>query len=79
MGIDLHTHSSYSDGSDTPNELFENASRLRISALALTDHDSHQHLTSATEAVLDAQYYQALKALRGLLPREDRLLAAAAS
>lgn len=46
---------------------------------ALTDQDSHQHLSSATEAVLDAQYYQALKALRGLLPREDRLMAAAAS
>jgi len=43
---------------------------------ALTDADSHQHLSSATEAVLDEQYYQALKALRGLLPREDRLLAA---
>lgn len=43
---------------------------------ALTDDDSHQHLNSATEAVLDAQFYQALKALRGLLPREERLLAA---
>lgn len=43
---------------------------------ALTDSDSHQHLNSATEAVLDAQFYQALKSLRGLLPREERLLAA---
>ena len=43
---------------------------------ALTDADSRAHLTAATEAVLEAQYYQALKALRGLLPREDRLLAA---
>ncbi|MCT2539787.1 flagellar biosynthesis repressor FlbT [Sedimentimonas flavescens] len=44
---------------------------------ALTDHDSRAQLTLATEAVLEAQYYQALKALRSLLPREARLLAAA--
>lgn len=43
----------------------------------LTDHDSRMQLTLATDAVLDGQHYQALKALRALLPREDRLLAAA--
>ena len=41
----------------------------------LTDGDSKQRLDTATSGVLDAQYYQALKALRGLLPREERLLA----
>jgi len=43
----------------------------------LTDHDSRMHLTMATAAVLEDQHYQALKALRCLLPREERLLAAA--
>ena len=42
---------------------------------ALTDHHSRAQLTQATRAVLDAQHYQALKALRALLPREERLLA----
>lgn len=42
-----------------------------------TDHDSRSQLTLATEAVLDAQFYQAMKSLRALLPREARLLAAA--
>jgi len=42
----------------------------------LVDADSRSQLDKATEAVLDDQYYQALKALRALLPREDRLLAA---
>jgi len=42
----------------------------------LTDHDSRAQLASATAAVIDSQYYQALKALRSLLPREERLLAA---
>ena len=44
-------------------------------SLALTDHDSRAQLAAATEALLDDQFYQALKALRTLLPREARLLA----
>ncbi len=44
---------------------------------ALFDTDSRTQLTIATAAVLDGRYYQALKALRMLLPREARLLAAA--
>lgn len=42
----------------------------------LTDADSRSQLTTASDAVLDGQYYPALKALRGLLPREARLLGA---
>lgn len=42
----------------------------------LTDIDSRTHLDAATEAVQSGQYYQALKALRGLIAREERLLSA---
>lgn len=42
----------------------------------LTDPDSRRNLTLATEAVLEHRFYHALKALRTLLPRESRLLAA---
>lgn len=42
----------------------------------LTDHDSHQHLSQATTAVMQDQHYQVLKSLRALLPREERLMAA---
>lgn len=42
----------------------------------LTDHDSRTQLAAASRAVLDDQHYQALKALRSLLPREERLFAA---
>ena len=45
----------------------------------LTDADSRTLLTSATDAVLDGQFYHCLKALRALIPREDRLLAAGRS
>ncbi len=37
---DLHTHSTASDGTDSPLELVENASKLGIRILALTDHDN---------------------------------------
>lgn len=43
----------------------------------LTDRDSRALLTAATSAILEEQFYQAMKALRTLLPREARLLAAA--
>ena len=42
----------------------------------LTDHDSRTQLNLATAAVLEDQHYQVLKALRSLLPREERLFAA---
>ncbi|HGG63715.1 MAG TPA: flagellar biosynthesis repressor FlbT [Rhodobacteraceae bacterium] len=42
----------------------------------LTDPDSRELLDRATNAVLERQFYQCLKALRGLIPREERLLAA---
>ncbi|WGT48693.1 flagellar biosynthesis repressor FlbT [Thioclava nitratireducens] len=45
----------------------------------LKDHDSRAQLNAATLAVIENQHYQALKALRTLLPREERLLAAGAS
>ncbi len=42
----------------------------------LTDHDSRTLLSQATAAVLEDQHYQVMRALRGLLPREERLMAA---
>ena len=42
---------------------------------AFLDGDSRRVLQLASDAVLSQRYYQALKALRMLIPREDRLLA----
>ncbi|SMR83465.1 flagellar protein FlbT [Aliiroseovarius halocynthiae] len=42
----------------------------------LTDIDSRSILDAASSAVVDDQYYNALKQLRSLLPREQRLLSA---
>lgn len=38
--IDLHVHSVYSDGTDTPAELIELAAKRGLKAMALTDHDT---------------------------------------
>jgi predicted metal-dependent phosphoesterase TrpH len=50
--IDLHTHSRFSDGSDSPAQLAERAAALGLSAIALTDHDttaSHDEMVTACE------------------------------
>ncbi|MCR5716738.1 MAG: PHP domain-containing protein [Lachnospiraceae bacterium] len=48
--IDLHTHSNKSDGSLTPTELIGRALEKKISAIALTDHDTVDGVPEALEA-----------------------------
>lgn len=38
--IDLHTHSTFSDGTDTPERLVDLGTAAGLTALALTDHDT---------------------------------------
>ena len=38
--VDLHTHSTASDGTLTPTELVELAAARDVTTLALTDHDT---------------------------------------
>ena len=40
MSCDFHTHSIYSDGSKTPEELVLEAKMLNLYAIALTDHNT---------------------------------------
>jgi predicted metal-dependent phosphoesterase TrpH len=40
MRIDLHTHSSRSDGTDTPTELVAAAKAVGLDVIAITDHDT---------------------------------------
>jgi flagellar protein FlbT len=40
----------------------------------LVDGDSRKKLNDAADSVLENRYYQAMRALRLLIPREDRLL-----
>jgi predicted metal-dependent phosphoesterase TrpH len=38
--VDLHLHTNYSDGSDTPRTVVERAAAMGIAAIAITDHDT---------------------------------------
>ena len=49
--------------------------RIEELSQVFTDPDSRASLAEATDAVLQDNYYRCLKALRALMPREDRLLA----
>lgn len=48
--IDLHVHSTCSDGTLTPTELVAEAGRIGLSALALTDHDCIAGIPEARRA-----------------------------
>ena len=49
--------------------------RVEELSQVFTDADSRRVLANATEALVAEQYYKCLKALRSLLPREERLMA----
>ncbi len=48
--IDLHVHSTFSDGSFTPPQLIDMACKAELTAIALTDHDTTRGLQSFLEA-----------------------------
>lgn len=51
MRIDLHTHSTASDGTDTPAELVANAAAAGLDVVALTDHDTVRGHAEAVAAL----------------------------
>jgi predicted metal-dependent phosphoesterase TrpH len=53
-GIDLHTHTVYSDGTFTPTELIALARRRDLDAVAVTDHDTTSGLSEAASAADEA-------------------------
>jgi predicted metal-dependent phosphoesterase TrpH len=61
--IDLHAHTTASDGSDTPTELVRNAAAAGLHTLAITDHDTTGGWDEAVAAV--AQLDVAFTLIRG--------------
>ena len=49
--IDLHTHSNFSDGTDSPAQLINKALAAGITTIALTDHDSVAGIAQAQSAL----------------------------
>ena len=53
MRIDLHTHTTYSDGELTPYELISKAKELGCTLLAITDHDTVAGIPEARRAAAE--------------------------
>ncbi|TXS53344.1 PHP domain-containing protein [Streptomyces sp. uw30] len=51
MRIDLHSHSTASDGTDTPTELVRNAAAAGLDVVGLTDHDTTRGYAEAIAAL----------------------------
>jgi predicted metal-dependent phosphoesterase TrpH len=62
-GVDLHTHTTASDGTYSPTELVAEAARRGVRVLAITDHDSTEGLAEAMSA---AESHRPLEILPGI-------------
>lgn len=51
--MDLHTHTIYSDGDKTPQQIIEMAKELGITTIAITDHDMIKGIKTLTETDLE--------------------------
>lgn len=60
--IDLHMHTTASDGSSTPEELVKTCAELGLETIAVTDHDN----TSAVEAAKEAALNYSLDVVPGI-------------
>jgi fructose-bisphosphate aldolase class II len=74
--VDLHTHSTRSDGADTPQELIDHAASLGMKIIAITDHDIRPPKEIPVEAAdagdralvdpVDYAWSRGLRLLRGI-------------
>ena len=55
MSVDLHVHTLYSDGTFTPEEVVNEAIRLGLEAVAITDHDCIEGISPAIKAAENAE------------------------
>jgi 3',5'-nucleoside bisphosphate phosphatase len=53
LRVDLHTHTSYSDGLDSPTQLVAKAAQQGLHSMAITDHDILAALPEAQQAGCD--------------------------
>ena len=53
LRVDLHTHTSYSDGLDSPTQLVAKAAQQGLHSIAITDHDILTALSEAQQAGRD--------------------------
>lgn len=64
MKIDLHSHTTFSDGRLTPAELIQRAQTMQVDVLAITDHDTIYGLADAHAEA--SKHYPALTLIDGV-------------
>lgn len=62
ISVDLHTHSTFSDGTSTPEALVRRAAKRHVAILSLTDHDT----TSGLERFMNACKKEGIQGVRGI-------------
>ena len=60
---DLHIHSTFSDGKNTPTWLVEESERIGLSAISLCDHNTVLGLPEFVEAAKDKKVESIVKIL----------------
>jgi len=63
MKVDLHIHTTASDGRLTPDEVVRVAAKQRLSVIAITDHDT---IAGIEPALLAAESFPSLRVIPGL-------------
>lgn len=70
--IDLHTHSTYSDGTDPPADLVRAAYAAGLRILALTDHDCTDGLPEATATAVELRGLEIIPGIELSCEHDDR-------
>ena len=53
MSIDLHIHTNFSDGTDSPQEIVEKSEKLGLKGIAITDHETIKGLLTITKDTIE--------------------------
>ena len=53
MSIDLHVHTNFSDGTDSPEEIVKKAEIIGLNTIAITDHETIDGLSSIKESKIN--------------------------
>ena len=58
--IDLHVHSIYSDGTDTPRQILERAKKNGLKVVSITDHDTVSGINEFLDSASDFKIISAI-------------------
>ena len=53
MAIDLHIHTNFSDGTDSPDEIIEKSEEIGLNAISITDHETVKGLEEITKTNIE--------------------------